>query len=58
MEKCAMHEMLTFHMHAHIKIRRAYFMDKKTSSVSQSFSAQFSKLTPDKTTTHLAHEIT
>ena len=32
-------------------------MDKKTSSVSQSFSAQFSKLTPDKTTTHLVHEI-
>ena len=26
--------------------------------LSQSFSAQFSKLTPDKTMTHLAHEIT
>ena len=33
-------------------------MDKKTSSVSQPFSAQFSKLMPDKTTNHLVHEIT
>ena len=50
MEKCAVHEMLTFHIHAHIKIEHILWTRKLVVSVNSSMPS------PDKTT-HLVHEI-